>query len=141
MGGKQSSEVASHQNPDNSSNVTSSSQPNTGASSRHRNTVSLTTNRHSSGQSSRNRTREDRTHRHGRHQRSSSTREHGIRIARPGFEWFFANQLREDDSSADENASSSRNSSHPLAHRGNLSRSLPVHLLRSNRGTESFYKF
>ena len=62
---------------------------------------------------------------HIRQHRSNSARESGIRIARPGFEWFFAEQHLLSG------ASTSRNiSRNPVA----LSQSLPPYLFRNNRG-------
>ena len=154
MGGKQSTEAAPSQNAANTSNVAASSRPNIVSSPRQRHTVTLSSlrgtnrsprSRRSPERSSGNHTGDGRTDRSSRQHRASSTRESNLRISRPGFEWFFTTHLRDGDSSPeDTSASSSRNLSHALAQRGNLSRSLPPHFFRLNRGndvTSVFYFF
>ena len=72
-----------------------------------------------------------------RQHRSHSTADTGMRLSRPGFEWFLASHRAETDSSQENNvASTSRNfTSQSLAHRpANLSRSLPPFFFRPNRG-------
>ena len=150
MGGKQSTEATpgtSNQN----------AESNTGNSASHPNNAVGSSRRvHALNQSSRNpaftlngesmmRTTTSRSHRptgtrsdHRQHRSHSTADTTGMRLSRPGFEWFLASHLAESGVSAEDNrstAGSSRNFSHSMGYRpANLSRSLPPFFFRPNRG-------
>lgn len=157
MGGKQSTEAATstgtslNRNTGTGTHSTASSHPNNAVGSNRRTRAVSSMNPTRNAAFALNgegllRTTTSRSHTgsrsdHRQHRSHSTAETTGMRLSRPGFEWFLASNLTENDSSPDDNAagtSSSRNfTSQSLAHRpANLSRSLPPFFFRPNRDSK-----